>query len=98
MDTRDSITRNIEQWTKTNREHLDPSASPATWASDEIGWGIFGIREEDLGAPRRVSARDGNLGGSAANRHHRHADYQLQNDEPTPGTVTHGFSLGVELT
>lgn len=51
MDTRDSIARNIEQWTKTNREHLDPSASPATWASDEIGWGIFGIREEDLGAP-----------------------------------------------
>jgi len=47
----DSVAANIAHWTKTNREHLDPSATPEDWASGEIRWGIFGIREEDLGSP-----------------------------------------------
>lgn len=48
---RDSIASNVEQWTKNNRERLDASATPEDWASDEVRWGIFGIREEDLGSP-----------------------------------------------
>lgn len=46
----DSITRNVEQWTKNNRDALDARASDA-WAGTEPTWGIFGIREADLGAP-----------------------------------------------
>jgi SAM-dependent methyltransferase len=50
-DRSDSIAANIAHWTKNNREHLDASASPDYWAKDQITWGIFGIREEDLGSP-----------------------------------------------
>jgi ubiquinone/menaquinone biosynthesis C-methylase UbiE len=50
-DVPDSLAKNIEHWTKNNRDHLDPSANPAYWAKDEITWGIFGIREVDLGSP-----------------------------------------------
>jgi len=46
----DSIARNIEQWTKSNHEALDARASGA-WAGTEPRWGIFGIREADLGSP-----------------------------------------------
>jgi len=48
--TGDSIARNVEQWTKNNREALDARAAGA-WAQTEPSWGIFGIREADLGAP-----------------------------------------------
>ena len=51
MERPDSVAANIAHWTKTNREHLDPSATPEAWASDDLRWGIFGIREEDLGSP-----------------------------------------------
>lgn len=46
----DSIARNVEQWTKNNVERLDGSASHA-WAQNDLTWGVFGIREEDLGSP-----------------------------------------------
>jgi SAM-dependent methyltransferase len=46
----DSIARNVEQWTKNNREALDARANRA-WASTEPRWGVFGIREADLGSP-----------------------------------------------
>jgi len=46
----ESILRNVEQWTKNNREVLDARAS-AAWAGSEPTWGIFGIREADLGSP-----------------------------------------------
>ncbi len=46
----DSIAKNIEQWTKNNRERLDASAAHA-WSRSEPTWGIFGIREKDLGSP-----------------------------------------------
>ena len=46
----DSITRNIAQWTKNNREALDARAS-RSWARTEPTWGVFGIREADLGSP-----------------------------------------------
>ncbi|MDP9321655.1 MAG: class I SAM-dependent methyltransferase [Chloroflexota bacterium] len=47
---RDSIARNVEQWTKNNREALDARAS-GSWARTEPTWGIFGIRDADLGSP-----------------------------------------------
>src|SRR6266850_3547264 len=50
-DVPDSLAKNIEHWTKNNREHLDPSANAAHWAKDELTWGVFGIREVDLGSP-----------------------------------------------
>jgi SAM-dependent methyltransferase len=50
-DRPDSIAANIAHWTKNNREHLDASASPGYWAKDAVTWGIFGIREEDIGSP-----------------------------------------------
>lgn len=49
-DLPDSIARNVEQWTKNNTERLDGNASYA-WSKNELTWGIFGIREEDLGSP-----------------------------------------------
>jgi len=50
LPTVDSITRNVEQWTKNNREALDARAG-AAWARNEPTWGIFGIPEADLGSP-----------------------------------------------
>lgn len=46
----DSIARNVEQWTKNNRERLDRDAAHA-WSRDQLTWGVFGIPEEDLGSP-----------------------------------------------
>ena len=50
MDARDSIARNVEQWTKNNREALDARAA-AAWAGAEVTWGIFGVADADLGSP-----------------------------------------------
>jgi ubiquinone/menaquinone biosynthesis C-methylase UbiE len=33
------------------RERLDRSTTPDDWASPEVTWGLFAIREEDLGSP-----------------------------------------------
>jgi SAM-dependent methyltransferase len=49
-DLPDSLARNIEQWTKNNEEALDARA-PKGWARESVTWGVFGIREEDLGSP-----------------------------------------------
>ena len=46
----DSISRNVEQWTKNNQESLDARAG-AAWAENEPTWGVFGIHETDLGSP-----------------------------------------------
>ena len=52
MSTRpDSIAANIAHWTKNNRDRLDDGARPETWGAGDLRWGIFGIREDDLGAP-----------------------------------------------
>jgi ubiquinone/menaquinone biosynthesis C-methylase UbiE len=52
MSTRpDSIAANIAHWTKNNRERHVGGASVESWAEGELRWGIFGIREEDLGSP-----------------------------------------------
>jgi SAM-dependent methyltransferase len=47
----DSIAANVAQWTKNNADRLDRSAHPDAWAEGELRWGIFGIRETDLGSP-----------------------------------------------
>ena len=50
-DRSNSIAANIAHWTKNNRDRLDDGARPETWAEGELRWGIFGIRESDLGSP-----------------------------------------------
>jgi SAM-dependent methyltransferase len=49
-ERRDSIAGNIEHWTENNRKGLDARAADA-WARPSVTWGVFGIREEDLGSP-----------------------------------------------
>lgn len=51
MTRDDSIAANIAHWTKNNRERLDDGARAGTWAEGDLRWGIFGIREADLGSP-----------------------------------------------
>ena len=45
-----SIARNVEQWTKNNRDALDARAA-AAWSRPAPTWGIFGIAEAELGSP-----------------------------------------------
>jgi len=47
----DSIAANIAHWTKNNRERHVGGTSVESWAEGELRWGIFGIREDDLGSP-----------------------------------------------
>ena len=49
-DLPDSIADNIAQWTKYNAEHTDPTAE-RSWAPQDIAWGVFGVREDDIGSP-----------------------------------------------
>jgi SAM-dependent methyltransferase len=52
MSTRpDSIAANIAHWTKNNRERHVGGAVVESWAQGDLRWGIFGIREDDLGSP-----------------------------------------------
>src|SRR5881397_1736564 len=52
MSTRpDSIAANIAHWTKNNRERHVGGAGLESWAEADLRWGIFGIREDDLGSP-----------------------------------------------
>jgi SAM-dependent methyltransferase len=46
----ESVAGNIADWTRTNAEYTDPRAAE-NWADTEIAWGVFGVREEDLGSP-----------------------------------------------
>jgi SAM-dependent methyltransferase len=46
----DSVSANVAQWTRTNREHTDAAASSA-WASPDISWGVFSVSDEALGSP-----------------------------------------------
>ena len=48
--TRKSVTGNVAQWTRVNREYGDVSAED-TWSRDDIVWGQFGIPDETIGAP-----------------------------------------------
>ena len=43
----DYVARNRELWTKTNAEYGDEKAR-AAWDKEEITWGVFGVREDDV--------------------------------------------------
>lgn len=47
----DSIAANIAEWTRTNAEFTDGEAE-AAWAPEQgVTWGVFGVREADIGSP-----------------------------------------------
>jgi len=41
------VAKNVETWTRTNREYTNESAARA-WAQDEITWGVWRISESDV--------------------------------------------------
>jgi SAM-dependent methyltransferase len=49
-DLPDSIAGNIEEWTRNNAEHTDPTAE-RSWAPQDVTWGVFGVREDAIGSP-----------------------------------------------
>ena len=49
--------RNIEVWTRANRDYTDARAEQA-WLKDEIDWGIWAVPESELGALPDVSGKD----------------------------------------
>ncbi|MET1232780.1 MAG: class I SAM-dependent methyltransferase, partial [Candidatus Limnocylindrales bacterium] len=49
-DLPDSIAGNIEEWTRNNAAHTDPTAE-RSWAPQDVTWGVFGVREEAIGSP-----------------------------------------------
>jgi SAM-dependent methyltransferase len=51
------VPQNVELWTKANLEHTGQRAREA-WAKEEIDWGIFGIRESQLGVLGDVDGLD----------------------------------------
>jgi SAM-dependent methyltransferase len=51
------VAQNVAVWTKSNAEHTGPRARDA-WAKDEIEWGVFGIKEAEVGALGDVSGLD----------------------------------------
>ena len=46
----ESLAATIRQWTKVNHEYGD-AAAEATWSSDAITWGQFGVPDESIGSP-----------------------------------------------
>jgi SAM-dependent methyltransferase len=44
----DHAERNREVWTEAAKEYVD--AGERAWATDEIEWGIYGVKEAELGA------------------------------------------------
>ncbi len=53
----DSVRHNVAGWTKANAEYTDASATDA-WAEDEITWGVFSVRESELGVLGDVQGVD----------------------------------------
>jgi SAM-dependent methyltransferase len=51
------LERNIAQWTRTNHDYTDGRAA-ASWARDEITWGVFQVPEESLGVLGDVAGLD----------------------------------------
>ena len=49
-DLPDSIAANVAEWTETNAQFTDANAERA-WAPQDVTWGVFGVREEDIGSP-----------------------------------------------
>ena len=46
----DSIAANVADWTETNAQFTDANAEKA-WAPQDVSWGVFQVREEDIGSP-----------------------------------------------
>jgi SAM-dependent methyltransferase len=49
-DLPESLAGNIADWTRTNALYTDARAADS-WARDDVTWGVFAVREEDLGSP-----------------------------------------------
>ena len=49
-DLPDSIAANVAEWSETNAQFTDANAERA-WAPQELGWGVFQVRETDIGSP-----------------------------------------------
>ena len=47
----------VEAWTRANAEYTDARAEEA-WAKDEIDWGIWHVRESELGALPDVTGKE----------------------------------------
>jgi SAM-dependent methyltransferase len=56
-DLPEHAVRNRELWTRSNREYTDESAERA-WAQEEITWGMFKVRESEVGVLGDVSGLD----------------------------------------
>jgi len=46
----DSIAANVADWTRSNEQFTDAQADRA-WAPQDLAWGVFQVREDDIGAP-----------------------------------------------
>ena len=57
MSEPDYVASNRDIWTKTNAEFTDAQADRA-WRAEEITWGVFGNREQDLGVLGDVAGLD----------------------------------------
>lgn len=53
----DDLARNVALWTVINGQYTD-AAADAMWTSGEIRWGLFGIRDSDLGVLGEVAGLD----------------------------------------
>lgn len=49
-DLPDSVAANVADWTEANAHYTDARAADA-WAPQDLTWGVFGVREEDIGSP-----------------------------------------------
>ena len=53
----DSVARNVRRWTESNAQYTDGRAAQA-WARDDVGWGLWGIPEAEVGALGDVAGLD----------------------------------------
>jgi SAM-dependent methyltransferase len=53
----DHVVRNRELWTRSNAEYTDPNAT-ASWAQEEITWGMFKVPESEVGVLGDVAGLD----------------------------------------
>lgn len=52
-----SSSENVRVWTKANAEYTDAAAADA-WAQEEVTWGVWGIRDSELGILGDVQGLD----------------------------------------
>jgi len=57
MTWADGLAGNVAAWTKANAEYTD-AAAVASWARDEITWGVFGLPESSVGCLGDVAGLD----------------------------------------